>query len=205
MENRELIHEQRRRDDQRKVQALRFQGIEVKSLFDLVNGPTPREAILVLVQILPQVSDIWMKQGVVRALTQRSARSIAARTLIELFRSADREGPRADGLKWAVGNAMSVMGDDSLYDEIAELASDPSHGKSREMLVVALGRMRQRREDAITLLRRLLRDEDICGHALIALRKLNAVEVAADIRPFLKNPRAWVRNEAKKALKRFEN
>jgi len=53
------------------------------------------------------------------------------------------------------------------------------------------------------VLRSLLNDSDVLGHAIIALGKLKAEEAKADIEPLLLNPRAWIRREAKKALERI--
>ena len=62
------------------------------------------------------------------------------------------------------------------------------------MLTVALGNMRN--PQAINLLIRLLEDEEVAGHALIALRKRGDPAAVPYVLP-------WVRNEAKKALNKL--
>ena len=71
------------------------------------------------------------------------------------------------------------------------------------MLALAMGRMKNPK--AVEILVGLLGDEEVVGHALIALRKLNAVEARPFLLPFLKHPKAWVRREAIKALNKIDN
>ena len=194
-----LLHRRREKEDQAIAAALYRVGVEVDSVFDFTDRLTPKEAIPILVELLHQEFEPVMKDGIVRALTQRNARQEAARPLLAEFRRTPGDAEP----KWSIGNAMSEMADDELYDEIAELVEDPSHGRSRKMMAVALGRMKKRREDAIALLRRLLKDEQVAGHALIGLRKLKAKEAEPDIEPFLQHEKAWIRKEARKALARF--
>lgn len=104
-------------------------------------------------------------------------------------------------MKWAIGNALSVVADDTVYDDIVEIVADRSHAKSREMVAVALGNMKN--PGAVDVLIGLL-DDDIAGHALLALRKLGAVRARPYVEPFLTHPRTWWRNEAKKAIAKFD-
>jgi len=68
--------------------------------------------------------------------------------------------------QWAIGNALWIVADDSVFEDIAALAADPKHGKAREMVVVALGNMQN--PEAVEVLRRLLRDDQVAGHAVMA-------------------------------------
>lgn len=59
-----------------------------------------------------------MREGLVRALTVPAARPAAAPVLIEAFR---RESDHSETrLGWVIGNALSVVADDSVFDEIEE-------------------------------------------------------------------------------------
>jgi len=66
------------------------------------------------------------------------------------------------------------------------------------MIVLALSRMKDPR--VVPALCGLLDDDDVVGHALIALRRLRAREAVPAIEGCLGHPQAWVRDEAKKAL-----
>lgn len=189
-------------EDRRVVAALRKAGVEVESIYDLVNSREPYpEAVPVLLQLLPDVRESVIKEGVVRALTVKEARGIAARPLIVEFKSIPPQREEIDGeqlLKWTLGNALSVVADDGVFGEIVDLLREKRHGQSRQMLALALGKMKDPR--AVDVLLELLGDEDVAGHAIMALGRLKAKKARAKIESFLTHPKAWVRKEAKKAI-----
>jgi len=78
-----------------------------------------------------------------------AARPAAAPVLIEEFRKV--HDPSGLGLGWVVGNALSVVADDSVFGEIAALAQDRSYGKARQMVVLGLARSKDPR--AVPLLK----------------------------------------------------
>ena len=70
------------------------------------------------------------------------------------------------------------------------------------MVAVALGNMKDPR--AVDVLIELLEDEEVAGHALLALGKLKSSKAKPYIEPFLGHPKAWVRKEAKRALAKID-
>jgi len=183
------------------VRALRNLGFDVESVYDLVNTRrTYGKAIPLLVELLGRISDSGVKEGIVRALTVKEARGgDTARALIRAFEKEDHKHVL---LKWAIGNALSVVADESVFHDVLRLAKDKAHGKAREMLVVALGNMPKDR--AIPELIRLLDEQDVVGYAIIALGRLKAYEAKQRIQSFLQDNRGWVRKEAQKALNLIE-
>ena len=185
------------------VADLRAAGFEVDAIGDLVKrGMRFEAAVPVLVRSLARIDDSEVKESIVRALTVPWAKPQAAPALLEAFPVAD--DPTGTGLRWAIANALTVVADDSVLPEVAELAQDRSFGRAREMLPLALANMRARRDDAIEVLGKLLDDEEVAGHAVIALGKLKAADQRAAIVPFLRHPKSWVREEAKQALARID-
>lgn len=175
--------------------------LQVERVEDLYRKPIDyRAAIPVLLKWLPLVSNLDVKETLVRALTVKWAKPVAARPLIEEFRKA----PETEelGLKWAIGNALSEVVDASVFDDIVELVRDRRHGRAREMLAVALGNMKEPR--AVDVLIELLDDEEVAGHALWALRKLAPPEARSAIERFVDHPETWVRNEARRALAKID-
>jgi hypothetical protein len=82
-------------------------------------------------------------------------------------------------LRQALGNALAFTADRSRFDAIAELIEDPATGSARQPLIeVYLGRFRDRRAQAIPILRRLLADDDLGRHALKPRRQRPAVRVS---------------------------
>jgi len=174
-------------------------GFRVDSIDDLHNQRLDyRDAIPILLEWLPRIENRNVKESVVRALTVKWAKPTAAPLLVAEFRRADDSSEL--GLRWAIGNALAEVAGDSVFEEVAALAEDRRFGRSREMVALALGNMKDPR--AVKILRGLLADEDVAGHAVMALGKLRAKEAREDIEPFLKHPKAWIRKEASKALKR---
>jgi HEAT repeat protein len=186
---------------------LRRAGVPVSDLWQLVNAKTQyRAAIPVLIDWLrgidervPAPDRPKLREGLVRALSVPAARPAATRVLIEEFRRA--QDPSGLGYRWVVGNALSIVADDSVLDELAALVSDRSYGKARQMLVLGLARSKDTR--VVPLLTGLLGDEDVVAHAVTALRKLRPPGVRPAIERLLDHPQALVRREAKKALARL--
>lgn len=148
-------------------------GYEVGSLAELRHsGVRYRKAIPVLVAALPEVSETKTLMEVVRTLSVPWAKPAATLPLIELFRSAEDD----TGLdaRWAVGNALDVTWSDDHFDELVELARDGSFGRSREMVVLGLGR--SKKPEVGEVLIELLDDPVVSGHAVTALRKLKVPE-----------------------------
>jgi HEAT repeat protein len=147
------------------------------------------------------VSNLAVKEALVRTLTVKWAKPAAARPLIEEFLHAPHAAET--GLKWAIANALSEVADNSVFDELVELARDKRHGRAREMLAVALAKTKDAR--AVDILIELLNDEEIAGHAVHALRLLAPPEAREAIAPFTNHPKAWVRDEARRALAKIDS
>jgi hypothetical protein len=152
-----------------------------------------------LLEWLPQVQDPYIKETIVRALSVPSAKPFAASVLVEEFRKA---APTQMLLKLAIGNALSVVADDSVCDDVIELAMEPKHGKARQLLVLALGNMQDPRATETAM--KLLDDEVVAGHAIMVLGRLKAKRSRNRLKPFLQHHRAWVRREAQKAVQRID-
>jgi HEAT repeat protein len=189
---------------------LRAVGTEVNDLWALVNTRDPYpDAIPVLMDWLAHLEERGvaihelpkLREGVVRSLTVREARPIAAPLLIDEFRAAADRGDSLLG--WEIGNALGVVTDDSCFAEIAELAREPSYGVARQMLAMeALGRMKK--PEATTVLLGLLNDAGVNGHAIAGLAKRSDERARPAFEQFLDDERAWVRKEAKKGLARLD-
>ncbi len=174
-------------------------GMDVASVFDLMKWKQPYPAAVpVLLEHLPRVHDKGIKEGIVRALTAKEARGKADTALVAEFRTVPPSLNANAGLKWAIANALSVVATDAVFADVVALVKDKQHGKSREMLAVALGNMKN--PAAVDVLIELLKDEEVAGHALMGLGKLKVQKARPHIENFLNHPKPWVRKEATKAL-----
>jgi hypothetical protein len=183
------------------VKELVAAGFPVNTVADLHNKRLDYPAAIpILLAWLPKVQNLDVKQDIVRCLSVPYAKPLAAEPLIDEFRRAEDESPT--GLRWVIGNALDVVADDAVLDDMMELARDGRYGKAREMLVAGLGNMSDER--VIPLLLDLLKDDEISGHAIMALGKLKPRIARSHVEPFLKHPNAWVRKEAQKTIEKID-
>ncbi len=172
-------------------------GFEVESPADLFNKKMDyRSAIGTLIQWMPRITNPDVKSDIARALSVEWAKPRALPVLMSEFKMADD-----DNLRWAIANALEVVADESVFPQIAEWARDARYGEARQMLVLALGHMRDSR--VLGSLLELLRDEAVAGHAVIALGTLGDKNAIAAVEPFLRHRRKWVRDEARKSLRKL--
>jgi HEAT repeats len=183
------------------VQELVTAGFSITTIADLHNKRLDYEAAVpILLAWLPKVQNVDVKQDIVRCLSTPHAKPMAARLLINEFRLSKDERPT--GLRWTIGNALEVVADDTVVDDMIELATDRQYGKAREMLVMGLGNMSE--QLVVPVLLALLNDDDVSGHAIKALGRLSPPSARASVEPFLKHPKEWVRQGAAKTLEKID-
>ncbi len=179
------------------LQELASIGFRVQSIGDLrQSGAEYATAVPVLVRWLSRVANAQVKEDIVRTLSVTWAAPAAVSAMIAEFKSAD--DPKGDGLRWAIANGLAVIADDTAFDEIAQLVQDTRYGKAREMLALALGNSRS--PHAASVLISLLDDEQVVGHAVMALGKLKSAAARARLEQLQQHPTEWVRAEVTKAL-----
>jgi len=172
-------------------------GFHVETVADLFNRKMDYKlAIPILLSWLPKISDSNLKEDVVRALTVSWAKPSAAYPLVQELRQA--VDSRSEQLKWTIANALSVVADDSVFDDIVQLVQDNRYGKSREMLALALGNMAN--PQAVKILSALLPDEQIVGHVVMALGTLGADDARSAIEQLASHSKPWIRKEVQSAL-----
>jgi len=137
----------RRRDEELRqaeaplVQALAEVGLEVESVWDLVNRPARHypEAVPVLLDHLQRPYPDAIRDGIARALTVADARP-HWKTLTRLYR--EENGRRTkDGLAVAI----SGIATDEVIEDVIALARDKRNGPSRVLLLYALERSKNPR------------------------------------------------------------
>jgi hypothetical protein len=182
-------------------------GVRVDDLWDLVNGRMQyRAGIPVLLDWLANLESRVdathrpsVREGLIRALSVPAARPVAAAEMVRQFQDADDSSGL--GLRWVAGNALSVVADDAIFDDLERLARDASYGKARQMVVLALGRSKHPR--AVPLLIDLLADDEVAAHALMALGRLRAPQSRSSVESMLSHSSPLVRREAKKTIARL--
>ena len=69
------------------------------------------------------------------------------------------------------------------------------------MFIVALGKLKS--EKALPGLKKLLDDEEVCGHVIMAFGYYKQSCLVDYVKPFLNYKVTWIRNEAKKTMRKL--
>ena len=161
-----------------------------------------RRSVSVLLEILPTLRHPDVVESVVRHLSTKFGRPIAAGPLIALFKRVD--SAKEPSLKWAIGNALGVVTTPAHKEELLKLILDREHGHGRQMIVERVGRI-SGDPRIVDALRNLAIDPDVALHAQAGLRRrLGHQEALAFIRPLLSHASESVRKGAAYNLKRAE-
>ncbi len=173
-------------------------GFKIDNIYNLNSIASLKpEIVSIIVAFLQENTDLWKgRENVIRSLARKEAKAVANEAL---FMEYERAKNKADQLYlWAIGNSIEVIVGDDDFDSIRKIVTNPENGMSRQMFVLALGKIKtQASED---LLIGLLDDKEVQGHALGALRKLKSKKAAEKASLLLSSPNAWIRKEAKKLL-----
>lgn len=189
-------------EDRHICAALAEMGITVDSVYDLVNTRTLHaDAVPVLVEWLPKAKNDRMKEGIARALSFQGAGEEAVHVLLAEFESNDLDSLHMQSAKWAIGNAICEVASPSMLEDLCRLVLDERHGSARQMLAIAVGKTgKVAKDQALKVLLQLLEDPMVQGHALSGLGHLRHEASRSAIQPFLDHQKAWIREEARKAL-----
>jgi hypothetical protein len=176
-------------------------GFNLEWISDLYSQKLNYKGVIpILLEWLPRIENLDVKEDIVRALSVPWAKSVAAPLLVSEFNKLEDESNT--GIKWAIANALSVVADDRVFTEIVSIVNDRRHGKAREMLAISLGNMKDPRAQDVLI--GLLGDEVVVGHAIMALGKLKSKKARQEIESFTTHSKSWVRMEAKKALAKID-
>jgi HEAT repeat protein len=190
--------------------ALRSAGVDPTDLGRFVNRPNPdllglepdtfdaKAAYPVLLEWLPRVESPSLRSTIASRLRAVGKSAVTARALITAYRAETNEDAR-----WQLGDAIARTAPAAELDEIVELAADPCGGTGRQMLVYALWRVKTDR--ARSLILELLRDPDVCVHAMHSLRRAFGNEEARRrIEPLLEDENERVRDVARHTLTKID-
>jgi len=141
------------------VKALHQVGLNVESVWDLVNTAEPYpEALPLLLDHLQRDYPDRVREGIARALAVREAK-FGWRILVDQFRrDPDTE---AFGAKGGIGVALAAAADDTVMGEVIDLIRDRRHGGNRAFLIAALARSSRPEVHQVLL---DLKDDDEIGY-----------------------------------------
>lgn len=182
------------------VDELREAGFDVDSVYALRERYDDyREAVPILVKWLPKVRELGLKETLLRNLAVKFAKP-ALEPVIDAFENMDTSvDPTGFQLRWAAGNTIEVLWDDRSFDRLLQIATDPSYGRGREMVVLGMGK--SKRPEAVPTLIELLDDPEVRVPAVNALRKLKPPEARQPLERLRSAvEEKWIRKDIDKAL-----
>jgi HEAT repeat protein len=141
-----------------------------------------------------------LREGLIRSLSTRDARPVAGPLMVPQFRMV-----ALDPVRWAAGNAIAVVADNTVFTDVANLVREPSYGTARQMPVDALPRIggRTNRAAVTEILVDLLSDNDVVLEAIAAVRRIRATDARPALMHLLDHERGTVRRRAQDALDRL--
>lgn len=175
-------------------------GIRINSIYDLVNTTEPySQGLPVLIEFLRKgISDDRIKEGVIRSLAVKEATGIAGSALLQEYNRIPKDKMM---LRWAIGSSLQVVVTDEEKESIINIVTDKTNGMSRQMFVLALGKLPSERTEQILI--ELLDDEEIAAQAIEALSNLKSQNAKDKITELLGHSKPLIRKEAEKALKKI--
>lgn len=184
-------------DKGRLLREVREQGVEIDSINDLMKIDAKyKDLVPILLKYLQEFDDETDKEFIVRCLGVKGFK-MASKPLIQEFYRSDNSL-----YKWAIGNTLSIIQDENSLPDLLRIVQEKQHGIARQMIVDGLGCFKS--EAVKDVLIKLLDDDDVVGHAISAIRKMNEPDLIKHIEPFTDHKVTWIRNEAKKAIKKLQ-
>lgn len=181
------------------IMEIRARGINIENIDDLIKISKKEKSLIpIILKYIKFFENEEDKAWLVRALGVKGFID-ATKSLLEEFYNASN----LSSLKWTIGNTISLILDNNCNEDIIRIIKNKDHGTSRQMFVVALGKMREKK--ALPIILEQLSDKDLTGHAIIALSYFNDQSIISYIEPFKNHEVNWIRKEAIKAIKKISS
>ncbi|MCK6471802.1 MAG: hypothetical protein L6R28_08650 [Planctomycetes bacterium] len=155
-------------------EALKKVGIRTRSIWDFVNGKdVPEGGIPVLLSALKRAKCPRNRNGLARSLTFSRRNDDLASDLISIYEKCPCRSQLERNAKEALAQAIAYAASEALFEELARLAADSSHGRCRRPFFEWLYKKRNK-VASLRVLRRLRKDPDMGNWAKHYLRKAKA-------------------------------
>lgn len=184
-------------DEEMLMQDVKNKGYSIESMHELeLITKKEKDLVPVIIKHIKLVEPINLKEWLLGCIKKRGLYEASDFLLKEFKDSNDKL------YQWSIGDALEIIKDPSICDELITIAVDKSYGRARERIVAALGYYKENIKIRKILVD-LLEDKDVTGHALEALKKCGEKEDITFIEPYLLHKNAWIRKEAEQAIKQI--
>jgi len=187
----------RKLDKDKLLNDIRSKGVEISNINDLMKMDRKfKDLVPILIKHLQEIDDESDKEFLVRCLGVKGFTE-ATEQLLKEFYNSDKTT-----YKWAIGNTLSIIEDKSHICELLKIVQNKEHGIARQMIVIALGKMKVK--EAFPVLLKLLEDEDVVGHVISALAYYKDPTVIQYLEPLKNHKVGWVKKEASKVIGKLQ-
>lgn len=171
-------------------------GYPVSSLAQLRREyrPLPPEAVAVLLEWVPKMSDVAIQEAMVRDLANVQE-PFQVQPLLSLF-----ERTESESLRWAIGNTIAELRPLDARDWVIAMLANRGHGRGREMLPLALARIASQSK-ANEVLRIYL--DEMPGHVALGFAESGGPAELELVRQRAKGQKGWVRKELDRAARKI--
>jgi len=179
------------------VRALWDAGYEVESCWDFVNGPTPPDAVPLLLEHLRRPYMYRIKEGIARSLMVKPARPEVLPGLVAEFVALpsdplpadpiDDEVPARIGYKVLLGQAIGYLATKDDFDLLSGFVRDRRHGEARFGLIRAI--VTKNRRQAGDVLMEILGQEDVEATVINGLATLRDPRAKSHVEPLARGKR----------------
>lgn len=170
--------------------------IQIKEYYELLNM---RKELKSCIQIIIEYIYIFnasnYKDAMVQLLNSKGFNEATA-ILLNLYNDKSNNVD-----KWNIGATLYSIQDKRFENNYIKIIKDKENGTSRQMIVILLGKLKC--EKSIPVLIELLKDDDVNGHAIMALGYFKDEKLIQYIEPFLNHKQLWIRKEAEKAIRKI--
>ena len=189
-----------REEERPLTDALAQVGITVCSAWNLDEDQAKTAGVArILAEHLQKPYADSILDGIVRALDRADSRDEEIRRILLTRFSTIAGATRA---KTTLGHVLSELAMPDDLHTLLRYVSDRAHGESRSGLIGGVSKLLGK--GAYPLLKSLLRDPDVQNSVIESLGKLGLSDAVSELRPFLDHRDSYVRQLAKKAIKRCE-
>lgn len=184
-------------DEEKLLNDIRAKGVEISNINDLMKiDKRFKDLIPIVLEHLKKIDDENDKEFLVRCLGVKDFTE-ASEQLLDEFYKTDKIT-----FKWAIGNTLSIINDKSKVNELLKIVQNKEHGIGRQMIIVALGKMKTK--EAFPVLLNLLNDEEVVGHTLSALAYYKDPTIIPYLEPLKSHKVGWIKKKASKVIEKLQ-
>lgn len=103
---------------------------------------------------------------------------------------------------WEYGDLLYSIKRYKYLPQYLEIIKNKEYGTSRQMVVLLVGK--SKKPEVIPVLKELLNDSDVEGHAVQALANFKGDDIVKIMQQYTNHKMAWIRNTAKRYLNKKE-